>query len=157
MVKFFNINLIILLSLFLIGCNHKSIVSISEQIAIYQNLGFEYEELLDSTLSIGNNTININTTDEINTYLANQNINSSVQNLYCLYLFTDNSLQSLIYIYEFENNQAASNFISHFQEQFNNSIFLHRNYVIQKGITDSLQSGSQNYIYFKNFCKGIKK
>ena len=139
------------------GCKYGSIVSIGEQIAIYQNKGFVKIEDPQTSTVVNNIELKINSKKQINDYFLINNIDCKIDTLCLIYLPKNaNCISSLIYIYTFTDHKTAQIFFSNFQPNFKNSMHLHNNYVIQKGISTHISNGAENYKYFIDFCNGLK-
>lgn len=139
------------------GCSYGNLVSISEQIAIYQNMGFYKADCLKEIVSVDDIQININTLQNINDYLSDKNINSKVQDMVVLVKVKDKVLEGLLYIYFFENSQLSKAFFSHFSKDSKETFYLASNIVVQKGVSSLIGNQSLNHHYYINFCSGLKK
>ena len=155
--KHITLTIIVILSCFLSGCTHKGLVSITEQIAIYENIGFI--KLTDPSEYITLDSISIKTPtkNEIINYCNINNINCEINNIFILYLQKNaKNIVSLLYIYSFSCAENAKTFYNHFNIYENNQIFLYNNYIIQKGINIFIENGATNYRYYIDFCSGLK-
>lgn len=146
--KFLILILILITSLFS-GCNYNQ-VSLNEQIAIYQNLGF-VKSSLQSEIAIANTTIKCNTIEEVNNYNESLKVTDAI----ILYL-ADDTLMSIIFIYYFLNTKDSTNFYNFFYNSQKDNIYLYKKTVIQKGI-DNVSSTGLNTHYYTKFCNTLKK
>lgn len=140
----------------LCGCKYKALATIDEQIAIYQNKGFIKITNPAPTINLQNCQLFINDKNSINNYLIANNVGCKISHIFMLYLQNNaDSIDSLIYIYQFNDTKNAKVFFYHFYllQKFN--IYLINNYVIQKGISYNINNGAINYKYFIDFCAGI--
>lgn len=153
--------LLVILSfiMFLYGCNYGGMVNFTEQVAIYQNIGFVKAEPTGEMVEINNLQISINTKEQINEWLNNHKINAKVTKLIVLALPSDNKedkLDALLYLYFFDSNSHAKNFYNSLKELQSNLQVIN-NAVLQKGYSPYIDSSAVNHYYFINFYKGIKK
>lgn len=152
---FFTISDIFLVIIFFTGCTYGQIVNLSEQVAIYQNMGF-YKYTNNEHVNIENISININYLDDINQDLAVNNQDYSLQELTILIKPTEDKIEGLLFIYRFNNQDNANKFCKFYHISANN-YYIISNYVIQKGLASNILSQAQNTYYFNNFYKSIKK
>lgn len=140
----------------LCGCKYGAIVNLSEQIAIYQNMGFTKIEPTEELIKIDNIELSVNTKDQINAWLKINQVDANVNDFVVLGLVKDGLLDGLLYIYYLDSCIEAKNFYNTFKSLQNNMRIID-SAVIQKGYSDKLASSATNHYYFLNFCKGIKK
>lgn len=138
------------------GCNYGGMVNLSEQIAIYQNMGFTKTQPSENIVNFGDITINVLTTKEINQRLKELNANTSVNNYIVLSLIKEDELCSLLYLYYFDNNTLATNFYNAFIS-IKEDLQIIDNTVLQKGHSPYLKSQAENLYYFLHFYNTLKK
>ncbi len=158
MKRFLAILLVISL-LLLTGCSYGCIVTLPEQIAIYQNMGFICVPLT-SNIDIDDNRLNLNNLEEINLHLQNNSVQSTVRSASVLYLQDaefSGKLAGLLFIYYFETDDAANNFYQYFLANYLDSIYLYGCQVLQKGSSSLIVSNGQNTHYYLSFISGLKK
>ena len=145
-------------SCFFTACKYKGVANIQEQIAIYQNMGFTLKTNPLPNPTLQNITININSLEQLNQYLQNNNIDSKINTLFILYLQKNaDYIDCLIFIYGFLSDKNAILFYNHFNQASKNQLYLYNNYVIQKGISNYITNGATNYFYYNKFCTGLKQ
>ena len=149
--------ILILFASLMCGCNYPSIISLPEQIAIYQNQGFILAPL-SQDITVGQNVVQINTIDNINSYLTKQGESCQVNNGIALYLPSEDkqTLKGLIYVYYFNSPQGAKAFYNFFKKTYDANLYLYKQAVIQKGENSLVISSANNTYYYSKFTSSLK-
>ena len=157
MKQFLCVFLIVTTATIACGCSYGGIVTLSEQIAIYQNLGFIRVPLAES-LTIGEQTFKLNDMAAINNYLLEQNCDARLTEATVLYLPSEdaNKLEALLFIYYFATSKEAKVFFKCFATTWKENLHIYNNSVIQKGASKLIASSSANTEYFIKFVGGLK-
>lgn len=142
----------------MVGCKYKNLATINEQIAIFQNMGFNVSPLEDTPLKITNDIIiNINSTSDINKVLTENNLLCTVQEGLALYkINSDAKIECLLFIYKFNNTESADTFYNYFYNTLGTLIYKHNQTVIQKSVDIQICNSAINTYYFEKFCTSIK-
>jgi hypothetical protein len=149
--------LLIFLNFSLLSCSAEGIVSVPEQIAIFENLGFiklsDGEEIVIDKITISPITL-----ADINADLTKNNYAPSAKDLTILYLPGENSegLDCILGVYEFYDSTNAQTYYSLVTGERRAKIYLYKNYIVEQIDSEHIMSPTTAQNFYERFVAGLK-